>query len=399
MRRKTYQSGWLEKKARVDGGENWIYRYREPKPGGGRKKRSVDIGSTTQYPTPESALKKLEYLRVMANPDRVIGGTLSYGALIERYVTLELPELRHSSAKAFRSYLANWIVPKWAEYAITDVRAFAVEQWLKSLDLAPKSKGHILNLMRVLFNCAMRWELINLGTNPMRLVRVRGVSKREREPYVLGVPECRLLLKEIQREPFRTMVILDLATGLRCSELLALRWCDFDWEDRTLYVQRAIVDGVVDEVKTKYSKAGVPLDPAMLELCWSWRQQSAYSKESDWVFASPAQEGRLPYRPWKVQQTVIKPAAERAGLPAVGWHTFRHTFSSWLRANGEDIKVQQELLRHADVRTTMNIYTQANSEQKRQAHSRIVQLVLPEGFVGAKACLPPYCPPENPLSD
>lgn len=394
MRRKTYQFGWLEKKELADGTKRWIYRYREPKPEGGFKKRSVDIGTTTQYPTAVLALKKAEYLRVMANPDHMIGGTISFGALVERYLALELPELRHSSAHAYRSYLANWIVPKWAEYAITEVKAFAVEQWLKSLDLAPKTKGHIQNLMRVLFNCAMRWELINLGTNPMRLVRVRGVSKREREPYVLGVPECRSLLKHIEREPFRTMVILDLATGLRCSELLALKWCDFDWDGKMLYVRRAIVDGVVDEVKTKYSKAGVPLDPAMVELCWRWRQQSLYSKDCDWVFASPAQEGRLPYRPWKLQQTIIRPAAERAGLPRIGWHTFRHTFSSWLRANGEDIKVQQELLRHADVRTTLNIYTQANSEQKRRAHSRIVQLVLPEGFAGAETrLLPPSCPP------
>jgi len=58
------------------------------------------------------------------------------------------------------------------------------------------------------------------------------------------------------------------------------------------------------------------------------------------------------------------------------WHTFRHTFSSMLRANGEDLKVQQELLRHADIRTTMNVYTQAMSDQKRQAHTKIVRLVL-----------------------
>jgi len=49
-----------------------------------------------------------------------------------------------------------------------------------------------------------------------------------------------------------------------------------------------------------------------------------------------------------------------------------------LRSNGEDVKVQQELLRHADVRTTLNIYTQALSEQKRQAHSKVVRMVLPE---------------------
>ncbi|PYX74955.1 MAG: site-specific integrase, partial [Acidobacteria bacterium] len=71
-----------------------------------------------------------------------------------------------------------------------------------------------------------------------------------------------------------------------------------------------------------------------------------------------------------------KPAARKAALGDIGWHTFRHTFSSLLRANGEDLKVQQELLRHADIRTTMNVYTQAMTEQKRQAHAKIVRLVL-----------------------
>jgi len=64
-------------------------------------------------------------------------------------------------------------------------------------------------------------------------------------------------------------------------------------------------------------------------------------------------------------------------LGVIGWHTFRRTFSTLLRDNGEDIKVQQELMRHADIRTTMNLYTQAIFEQKRQAQGRIVEMALP----------------------
>ena len=58
------------------------------------------------------------------------------------------------------------------------------------------------------------------------------------------------------------------------------------------------------------------------------------------------------------------------------WHTFGHSYSSMLRQLGVDVKVQQELLRHADIRTTINVYTQAVSEQKRAAHSRVVRMVL-----------------------
>jgi len=77
------------------------------------------------------------------------------------------------------------------------VKAFPVEQWLKSLDLAPKTRGHIHNIMRVMLNSAMRWELIELGENPMKLVRVRGISKRQREPRVLTLDECHRLLAQI----------------------------------------------------------------------------------------------------------------------------------------------------------------------------------------------------------
>jgi len=65
------------------------------------------------------------------------------------------------------------------------------------------------------------------------------------------------------------------------------------------------------------------------------------------------------------------------GLGRIGWHTFRHSHSSLLHALGVDLKVQQELLRHADIRTTMNIYTHAVPAALREANSKVVNLVLP----------------------
>ena len=141
-------------------------------------------------------------------------------------------------------------------------------------------------------------ELIDIGENPMKLVRVRGTSKRRREPIVLGVGQFRHLLDELQ-EPFRTMVVLDLATGLRCSELFALQWRDVLWEQRTLLVRRAIVTGVVSDVKTKYSNAGMPFDPALPEVLLRWREKSLFQGPEDWVFASPFKAGNLPWYPWE----------------------------------------------------------------------------------------------------
>ena len=74
--------------------------------------------------------------------------------------------------------------------------------------------------------------------------------------------------------------------------------------------------------------------------------------------------------------------ALRAGITKrIGWHTFRHTYSTTLIANGENVKVVQELMRHANSRCTLDVYSQARVTAKREAQQRIVEMVLPEDAV------------------
>ena len=72
----------------------------------------------------------------------------------------------------------------------------------------------------------------------------------------------------------------------------------------------------------------------------------------------------------------IRKVARRVGISKkIGWHTFRHTCATLLRASGADIKVVQELLRHASCRVTLDTYTQAVTEQKRAAQKKIAGMV------------------------
>ena len=376
LTRNTYQHGWIETRPSKKQDLVFVYRWRERNPGGGYTKRSEVIGPVSMLKTEANAWRAIEHRKLDVNSDHPQGQAVTIGMLVSRYLETELPELRHSTANGYRSYLNHQIKPRWGDYPISKVKPFAVEQWLKGLDLASRTRGHLHNLMRVLWNCAMRWELTEIGENPMKLVRVRGTSKRQREPMVLSVAQFRLLLKELD-EPFRTMVILDLATGLRCSELFALKWCDVLWDDLTLLVRRGIVTGVVSDVKTKYSNAGIPLDPALAEVLLNWQRKTLFKNPGDWVFASPFVAGKTPWYPWGVERRHIIPAGIRCGIGRIGWHSFRHTFRTLLDETGAPMKVQQELMRHADIRTTMNVYGKAMDESKRAAHGKVVRLVLP----------------------
>jgi integrase len=378
--RTHYQHGNLQRDKRKNGPDVWVYRWREYLPNGKMQRRGEMIGTIEDHPTKADAQKASEYLRLTANSDNPGDGSFTFGGLLDRYTKEEMPE-RHSTSMAYRSYIETHIRPRWAHLPLGKLvskgASFMVEQWLKSLDLAPKTKGNIRNVMAVVINCAMRWGIIERGINPLSLVRVKGISRRQTEPRILTANEIHSLISALTKEPYHTMVVMALSTGLRCSELFALKWLDIDWESLTLLVRRAIVDGVVGDVKTKYSQSGLPLDAALAEILFTWKRASQFDGETDWVFASTLKAGDSPLRATAVLENHIKPAAIAAGIGSkVGWHTFRHTYSSTLRQLGVDVKVQQELLRHADVRTTMNVYTQAVSEQKRAAHSSVVRMVL-----------------------
>ena len=109
------------------------------------------------------------------------------------------------------------------------------------------------------------------------------------------------------------------------------------------------------------------------------KRAAKYRNPNDWIFASPHVDGKQPFWPDIVLQKMIRPAAIRAGIrKRIGWHTFRHTYSTLLIANGENAKVVQELMRHASSRFTLEVYTQARIEAKRHAQQRLVQVILSE---------------------
>ena len=102
-----------------------------------------------------------------------------------------------------------------------------------------------------------------------------------------------------------------------------------------------------------------------------------YPIDSDYVFASPTMRGTQPYWPDNLMKRYIRPVAREAGINKnIGWHTFRHSFGTSLKANGEDVKTIQELLRHANSRVTLDVYTQAVNSNKRAAQSKVVRMMV-----------------------
>ena len=225
--------------------------------------------------------------------------------------------------------------------------------------------------MSVLFNHGIRHEICD--RNPIQLVRQS--AKRKAVPVVLTPMEVQRLLSALALRE-RTLVLVAFGTALRMSELFALKWRDVNFQTSEVNIVRSIVFQVISPCKTEASQKPIPLDPQLADALLLWRQQTRYKGPDDWVFASPAARGRHPYWGQCIMRTFIRPAALKVGIvKAIGWHTFRHTYSSLLRQNRTDIKVTQELLRHASSRVTLDTYTQAVTLHKRKAQSDVVRLL------------------------
>jgi integrase len=387
-----YQHGHLRCVERKNGPPRWEFLWRDSAPSGQRIRRNVVIGTIEEYPTEALAQVALNGLRtcINENRNRQRQQHISVADLIDHYIETELAERSnwhsHATRIVYREYLTRWLKPCWGVINIRDVRTVAVESWLRNLkrqngeDLANSTKAKIRNLMSVLFNHAIRYEWLEQGRNPIKLVRQSAM--RQRTPEVLEAHEIQSLLSQLD-SPFQIMVLLDVTTGLRRSELFALKWGDVDFSHLTIDINRSIFQGVLGNCKTEASRRPVPLSLDVAADLWLWKERAIYSKPYDWVFASTWAKGRKPFWPNTLLRKIIRPAAVRAGIKKrIGWHTFRHTYSTMLIANGENVKVVQELMRHANSRCTLDVYTRARVPAKREAQQRVVQMMLPDERLG-----------------
>jgi len=250
---------------------------------GKRLRRTAVIGTIEQYPTEDLALIAVNGLRVSINEacNRQRERFILFGDLVDHYKQAELCERAEWYSEAtkviYREFLKTWIRPQWAMINIREVRTIAVENWLRQLrrkdgnPLANTTKAKIRNVMSVIFNHAIRHEWLEQGKNPITLVRQSGA--RQKTPEVLDPLELRNLLSQLE-SPYRQMVLLDATTGLRRSELFALKWGDVDFANRTMNVSRSIYGQVSGNCKTEASRKPVPLALYVAADLLSWRAKS-----------------------------------------------------------------------------------------------------------------------------
>ena len=189
--------------------------------------------------------------------------------------------------------------------------------------------------------------------------------KKAREMQVLTQNEIIRFLHQAKEEGCYELFLLELGTGMRRGEILALKWSDLDFATGELRIERQVyiikAEVIISAPKTKASIRTVILPPSLLKTLVAYKE----TVDSEWMFPSPTDNGR-PRNPSSVRKR-LQLILERAGCKKVRFHDLRHTFATMALEHGMDVKTLSATIGHVSSATTLDIYSHITDTMQRQA--------------------------------
>lgn len=239
---------------------------------------------------------------------------------------------------------------------------------------------HYFDLVNLMFKQAKKWQFVEY--NPNEDATRPKLQKKKRNFY--NIEQVQDLFSCLNNEniKYRTIIILTLVSGVRRSELCALRWNDIDFINQTIYVDNSlkVIDGVVDEenAKTDFSVRTINLDNNTMKLLEEYKKwQDGYKlymgnkwKEENRVFTDKYGEHIHPCTCNKILQKIVR----KYNLPKITFHELRHTCATLLNSQGVDPVTIKERLGHSNINITLDIYTHALEQNKKDSVKVFSQL-------------------------
>ena len=389
-----HQRGWLKKEHRKEG-ETWMLYFRTLRESDGKRvENKTPIGLVKALPSKASAWREVERQHLHIN-ETDFRGRVTFADLADHYMKHELGEQTesvspkaHTTIGAYRRVLRNRLLPRWGDRVALGIEPLEIENWLRAVKREDSLENPTLDkarrVMSLVYKHGQRYGLIprNQESNPLLFVRCKTQSDYE---AIILTPEQAFGVLLHLPEPERTLTLLAAGTGLRISEVLGLQWQDVSFAESLIRVRRTWSWGKVGLPKSKASQAPVPMHPLLGDFVRTWMQETPYSQPSDWVFPSFRLKGKRPRVANMLVSSHLRPAAVKAGVIAADWdgrfgfHNFRHSLASYLVRSKTDVKTVQALLRHSDVKTTLQLYSHSVSEDRMAAQGSMLRAILGSG--------------------
>ena len=287
--------------------------------------------------------------------------------------------VKESTYSAYCLLVVNHIIPYFGdkeEFVEDDVQKFVLDSL--NTGLSEKTTKDIVVVIKMVQKFGAKKNLMKL--NPIDIIYPMTSSKKELE--VMSKDNQKKLLNYLNDNfSFKNLgITICLCTGLRIGELCALRWCDFDLDQKILKIRHSlqriyIIDGnekytkiKVDKPKTKESNRDIPLTNGLYTII---KPLLKVVKLTNYVLSNDEN----PIEP-RTYRNYYKKILKKLEIPYLKFHGLRHSFATRCIESKNSVKTVSVILGHANITTTLNLYVHPNNDEKKRCIEKMLKDIL-----------------------
>lgn len=300
---------------------------------------------------------------------------------VRKWLEEKEPSIKEQTYRRYQQCIDTHIIPYFGDVKCSAITQNTVDDFLKQKRLSGRldgkgglSQSTIRGMCIILQSILLFAYQKKMGIPEMIQIKKPRVNKKKIS--VLKPNEQKRLETVLLEVPTDTNLAIYLAlhTGMRIGEICALHWSDIDWDERLLFVRSTVIRNkngqlVIASPKSETSQRAIPLTRQLVNLLAAEHERSC----SEFVFSSPRKDTFLNPRTLQYRfQTLLT----RLGISRISFHALRHTFATRWIEFGMDVKSLSEVLGHAGVQITLDIYVHSSDKLKREAIEKL------EGFSG-----------------
>ena len=311
--------------------------------------------------------------------------------------------LKHNTFTNYKYMYNMFVRPSFGKLRIASVKKSDVKRFYNTLAdekiLTIATIDNIHTVLHQVFDLAVDDNYIRINPTDHMLKELKQSHNFETEKRkALTVAEQKLFIDFLQNHPqyhhWYPVFAVMLGTGMRVGEIVGLRWCDIDLEQDIIGVNHTLVyynhgDGkeCSFSINTPKTKAGERTIPMLDFVKEAFLMEKKYQEETglhckatvdcytDFIFINRfgdvQHQGTLNKAIRRIirdcnDEVLLRGEADPVLLPKFSCHSLRHTFTTRLCESGVNVKVIQDVLGHADISTTMDIYVDVTKDMKQK---------------------------------
>lgn len=325
-----------------------------------------------------------------------VSSAMRFYDLAQNWLNSTKLRVKESTFARYNNQVSKYILPYFGKYQLSKISTERIECFINCLmesrknggfGLSPKTAEDILILIK---------NMLKFGKCPahLDLYRIK-IKKTTSKPRTLSKIEQIKLHQHLQNhiDSVHLGILLSLHTGIRIGELCALCWKDIRLDEQTIHVEKTLqriqenydsknkTKIIITPPKTKKSIRSIPIPNFLLEPLHQMRRNA-----EDFLLSGSS----APMEP-RTLQNRFKKCLQKCGVSDYNFHSLRHTFATNYIETGFDARSLSQLLGHANVKTTLELYVHSSEELKRANIEKLIETAYSPSNLPSLQCMSPHC--------